>query len=81
MESTCENNANTHRPYYYLKEFAALFGMERTWAYRLMQAGKILVIAGYGKIKVPHSEYEKMLNDKGRYLGRKNKKKAKDGEP
>lgn len=42
--TTAMNIDNTKRKIAYtLAEFAALFGMERTWAYRLLYAGKIMV--------------------------------------
>ena len=57
-------------------EFAALFGKERSWTYRRLGEGKVLAITDYGWIRIPDSERERILNDKGRYLGRKRRKKG-----
>jgi len=75
------NIDNTKRKIAYtLAEFAALFGMERTWAYRLLYAGKIMAITGYGNTMVPDSEVEKLLNDKQRYT-RRRRGKSNEGNP
>jgi hypothetical protein len=63
------------KPCYTVPEFAALFGMERTWAYRLLQQGKLRAITGYGWTKIPHSEVERVANDASRYLGQKRKRR------
>jgi hypothetical protein len=52
------------------KEFSALFGREKTWAYRLLYAGKINAISGYGSIMIPASEAARITSDAGRYLGK-----------
>jgi hypothetical protein len=50
-----------------MREFAALFGKQVTWAYRLKYAGKVKVIpsseCGGGGDMVPHSELERLLSE------------------
>jgi len=44
-------------------EFAKLFGKERTWAYRLLQKGKLAKISGdFGNILIPASEVTRLLH-------------------
>lgn len=50
-------------------EFAALFGKERTWAYRQLYAGKVKAITKLGQVHIPHSEVEKLLGGVERYRG------------
>jgi len=45
-----------------LPEFAALFGRERTWAYRLKDAKKVKVIRDMGQLMVPASEVARLLS-------------------
>lgn len=66
------------RQNYTVAQFAALFEKEKTWAYRLLYAGKIQAITGYGETMIPHSEYEALLNDKRRYVGRRRKTPVKE---
>lgn len=53
------------------KEFSAVFGREKTWAYRLLYSGKIEAITKYGRIMIPRSEVDKIESDSERYLGKK----------
>lgn len=68
-------------------EFAAVFGKERTWAYRQLYAGKVKAITKLGQTQIPHSEVEKLLNGAERYRGapshtkRAAKKRAKKKQP
>jgi hypothetical protein len=50
---------------YPMREFAALFGKEKTWAYRKMYAGQLKVIppSVAGEFMVPHSEVERLLSE------------------
>ena len=50
-------------------EFAALFGKERTWAYRQLYAGKVKAITKLGQTLIPQSEVDKLLDGAERYLG------------
>ncbi len=50
-------------------EFAALFGKERTWAYRQLKAGKVQAITELGRTLIPKSEVDRLLKEAGRYLG------------
>jgi predicted site-specific integrase-resolvase len=51
-------------------EFAALFGRHYSWAYRQIYAGKIQVIHDLGRIMIPRSEVERLLESKERYNGK-----------
>ena len=50
-------------------EFAALFGKERTWAYRQLYAGKVKAITKLGQTQIPQSEVDKLLKGAERYNG------------
>ena len=56
-------------------EFAAVFGKERTWAYRQLYSGKVQAVTGLGRTLIPKSEVERLLSEAGRYLGAKAKVK------
>lgn len=66
-----DSETDSNPAWYTLAEFAALFGKERTWAYRLLYAGKILAITGYGTTRIAHSEVDKILNGSSVYRGRR----------
>ncbi len=70
---------NDNKPFYTVAEFAALFGKERTWGYRQLLKGVIQAITGYGETMIPRSEYDRLLNDKKRYLGRRHTRSPKKG--
>jgi hypothetical protein len=53
------------------EEFASCFGKSKYWAYRQIRLGRVHPITGYGDMIIPHSELERILNDKSRYMGRK----------
>jgi hypothetical protein len=61
----------TEKKAYTPAEFAALFGREKTWAYRMLYAGKIEGISEYGRMMIPASEADRVAADSGRYLGKK----------
>jgi hypothetical protein len=52
-------------------EFAALFGREKTWAYRMLYSGKVNGITDYGRIMIAASEAERISSEGTRYLGKK----------
>lgn len=57
------NPQNTpERVAYSLKEFAALFHKNRSWAYRQVTQGRIRTITGYGVTMVPASEIDRILS-------------------
>ena len=62
-------------------EFAALFGREKTWTYRLLYAGKINGISDYGRMMIPASEAVRIESEGKRCLGRKKEDKAKKDTP
>jgi hypothetical protein len=43
-------------------EFAALFGRHYTWAYRQIKAGRVKVVTETGRILIPRSEVDRILN-------------------
>ncbi|MEM6823015.1 MAG: hypothetical protein AAF558_13880 [Verrucomicrobiota bacterium] len=51
------------------EEFAALFGKSQTWGYRQLYAGKVKVITGYGRLMIPASEVERLLESAAPYEG------------
>jgi hypothetical protein len=52
-------------------EFAALFGRHYTWAYRQIYAGKIKVLSNLGRIMIPRSEVDRLLQHTEIYSGKK----------
>src|SRR5947199_7953955 len=52
----------TNRAAYSPAEFAASCGKHPTWAYRLLYANKIRAITDLGRILIPASELERVLN-------------------
>jgi predicted site-specific integrase-resolvase len=52
-------------------EFASIFGRHYTWAYRQIYAGKVKVISKLGRIMIPRSEVDRLLQDKETYAGKK----------
>lgn len=42
-------------------EFAALFGHERSWTYRMVKARRVRALTGYGAMMIPASEVERLL--------------------
>ena len=54
-----------------LNEFSALFGRQNTWGYRQMYAGRIKVLKDLGRILVPRSEVQRLMNEAGIYDGTK----------
>jgi hypothetical protein len=57
-------------------EFAALFGKEQTWGYRQIYAGKVKAISEHGRILIPASEVDRILDKAGTYDGLKAKVKV-----
>jgi hypothetical protein len=57
-----EQTATTYRAAYSPREFAASCGKHATWAYRLLYANKIQAITELGRILIPASELERVLN-------------------
>ena len=52
-------------------EFSTLFGRHYTWGYRQIYAGKIKVITNLGRMMIPRSEVDRLLEDKEIYTGKK----------
>jgi len=49
------------------REFAASFGKHASWAYRLLYSGKIHAITELGRLLIPATELERVLNLAQRY--------------
>ena len=62
--------ASTHRVAYSPGEFAELFGKSQTWGYRQIYAGKVKAITEHGRILIPATEVERLLESAGIYQGR-----------
>lgn len=64
-------------------EFAELFGKSQTWGYRQIYAGKVNAITEHGRILIPASEVERILQSAGIYNGKPTKtvKKGRDKLP
>ena len=52
-------------------EFASLFGKSFNWTYRQIYAGKIKVISDFGRMMVPRSEVDRLLQQREIYSGKK----------
>jgi predicted site-specific integrase-resolvase len=52
-------------------EFAAVFGRHYTWAYRQIYAGNVKVITKLGRMMIPRSEIDRLLQNKETYNGKK----------
>jgi hypothetical protein len=52
-------------------QFAAIFGRHYSWAYRQIYAGKVKVISKLGRIMIPRSEVDRLLQEKEIYSGKK----------
>ena len=50
-------------------EFAALFGRHYTWAYRQIKEGRVKVVTGTGRILIPRSEVDRLLDQARHYTG------------
>ncbi len=48
-------------------EFAALFGRHYTWAYRMITEKRVKVITETGRILIPRSEVDRMLDQAKHY--------------
>ena len=53
------------------REFAAIFGRHYSWAYRQIYAGNIKVISKLGRMMIPRSEVDRLLQGKETYTGNK----------
>ncbi len=69
---------STHRVAYSPGEFAELFGKSQTWGYRQIYAGKVKAITEHGRILIPATEVERLLESAGIYHGRV--KSSRDGK-
>ena len=59
----------SERAAYSPAEFAALFGREQTWGYRMIYCGAVRIIAGMRPTMIPRSEVERLSNDRETFGG------------
>jgi hypothetical protein len=57
-----DQDPTTNRAALSPREFAASCGKHPTWSYRLLYSGKIRAITQLGRILIPVSELERVLN-------------------
>jgi hypothetical protein len=48
---------------YTCPEFAAQFGKGKQWAYKLVAAGKVKVLRGYGGLLIPVEEVDRLVTE------------------
>jgi len=51
-------------------EFSSMFGRHYSWCYRQIYAGKVKVITKLGRMMIPKSEVDRLLQEKQIYKGR-----------
>ena len=56
-------------------EFASMFGRHYSWASRQIYVGRVKVIAKLGRIMIPRSEVDRLLQEKETYSGQVPKSK------
>gem|GEM_PF-1762231 len=64
------------RAAYSPKEFSSLFGKSQTWGYRQIYAGSVETITQFGRIMIPATEVERIIQTAEIYSGQKPKSKA-----
>jgi len=73
-----DTSESMRRVAYSPKELGLIFGKSQTWGYRQIYAGKVQAITEYGRILIPASEVERILEKAGIYNGREKPKAAKE---
>lgn len=71
MNPTTSSVEPTERVVLTPTEFASLFGRHYSWAYRQIYAGKVKVISKLGRMMIPRSEVDRLLQGKETYNGRR----------
>jgi predicted site-specific integrase-resolvase len=71
MNSTSSTIKPSERVVLTPTEFAAIFGRHYSWAYRQIYAGNIKVISKLGRMMIPRSEVDRLLQGKETYTGNK----------
>lgn len=64
------NSDANRKPAFTVAEFADLFGRHKSWAYRLIYANRIKVIESFGRMMIPASEVETVLDSAQVYSGK-----------
>jgi predicted site-specific integrase-resolvase len=59
--------ASIHPRAYSLAQVAAILGIHRATAHRLVQAGKLKAISGFGVLKISDTEINRFLNTTEQY--------------
>jgi hypothetical protein len=67
IATIAKTEKNISRLGYSPAEFAALFGRHASWAYRAIYRGELKVIQGAGRLIIPASEAERLLNSAESY--------------
>ena len=70
----------TYRVAYSTAEFAASFGRDPSWAYRLLYGGKIRAVTELGRILIPASELGRVMASAESYNPKQRKSKTQNKE-
>jgi excisionase family DNA binding protein len=62
-----DHRASPERRAYSLAQVAAILGVHRATVHRLVQAGKLKAISGFGNMKVSDIELDRFLSDTADY--------------
>jgi predicted site-specific integrase-resolvase len=63
MRQNTTNNGGSRKRAFTIAEAAEFLGCHRATAHRLVQAGKLKAISGFGVLKVSDIEINRFLND------------------
>ena len=67
MRQNTTNNGDSRKRAFTIAEAAEVLGCHRATAHRLVQAGKLKAISGFGVLKVSDIEINRFLNDTAEY--------------
>ena len=70
MKNTTSSDKTIERVVLTPTEFASMFGRHYSWAYRQIYAGKVKVLSKVGRMMIPRSEVDRLLQTKEAYSGR-----------
>ena len=62
-------------------EFARAFGHHVSWGYRLIYSGRVRVISDVGRLLIPSSEVQRLLESAAPYNPPNGRKKSRDLSP
>jgi hypothetical protein len=78
-DETIQSRLFQKRMAYSPAEFAALFGKHQTWGYRQLYRGTIKAITQCGRIMIPRSEVDRLLNSAKEYDGKLQPQRTRNG--